>query len=148
MFSTDWDLVGRGFNGWHASTEDDSSVGCSFDVYLAQAKEGALIFDAADADRECFVRFIMRGPMCSPGLLPGTTEKFSENYSESAERMLPGLSGGFEGTVSRALNDKTYRGLDRVSLDIYENLLMTVPGMRVGHKRADKVEWLLVPEKA
>lgn len=68
-----WQVIGRGFNGWHATGDGISSsggelmpydywTGAKVAGYLAEAKEGALVYDARDAEPEAFITLVMRGP--------------------------------------------------------------------------------------
>lgn len=142
MSDTKWDIIGRGLRGWHAMTSGSSSCGSALEDYVENAKEGAVIYDAIDIEENIFVKFVMNGPVCSPELPPGTHERFRTELLESAKRMLPGMEGIWKNQLSKAINNPDYYGLDRVSPDVYKEFLKAVPGMKVGHIREGKIEWL------
>jgi hypothetical protein len=141
MFDTKWEVIGRGLRGWHATSSESSSCGSALGDYVENAKEGAIIYDAIDVDEKVFIKFVMNGPVCSPGLPPGTNERFRTELLDSAKRMLPGMEGIWKDQLSMAINNPDYCGLDRVSPDVYEEFLRKVPGMKVGHIREGKIVW-------
>jgi len=131
-------IIGRGKAGWHAAAHNVSSSGGTLDGYVAQADEGALVYDGDGADYDTFARLVISGPMVDPGLAPGTVKRFTD--TETAARMADGLEGAFKALAELA-QDATYGGLDYVAVDVYEGLLRGVPGVKIGHVRAGVVEW-------
>jgi hypothetical protein len=97
------------------------------------------VYDADKADDDAFISLVFKGPMCKPGLPLGTVKRFSLEERNAAAAMLPGLSGGFADLAVMALAGLS--SLDEVAVDVYEALLRTVPGMKIGHVRNGSVEW-------
>lgn len=141
--NTGWDapykVIGRGKVGWHAQSESCSSSGGTFDGYVSKAEEGALVYDAEDADYGAFVKMTIAGPMLKLSLAAGQVQKFGELEREAMVRMAPGLGGSALTIAAMAVCGLT--SLDFVALDIYEGLLRNVPGMKVGHVRDGRVVW-------
>lgn len=152
---TEYRLIGRGFNGWHASgisrgNKVSSSGGSLLPEswwaggmttgYLQQAAEGCLVYDAAQADESAFIRLVLKGPMCDPTLEPFEVNGFSEQDRVIAQSMLPGLEGSYK-TLALVAQSRTYSGLDYVGVGIYEELLRKVPGVRIGHVKQGAIEW-------
>jgi hypothetical protein len=146
-----WAVVGRGFNGWHAQGIDVSSSGGQLDPYeywtgekvagyLAEAIEGALVYDAEKADPVAFTRHVMGGPMVNPALAPNEVDSFTKADRDTALRMAPALGGGFK-TLAVIAQSEKFTGLDRVGVGVYEGLLRKVPGVRIGKVVKGKVEW-------
>lgn len=135
-----WLEIGRGHAGWHAAYHHCSSNGGTLEGYLEEACEGCLVHDAQNADTDKFVKHVISGPMIGFNLEPGTVDRFTLDDRKAALRMLPGLSGGFD-TLAVIAQSPTYGGLDRVAIDIYENLLREIPGMKIGHVHDGKVIW-------
>jgi len=146
-FDCRYDLIGRGKSGWHAAGvvfefgrfSSVSSSGGAFKGYVESANEGALVYDADGADEDAFITLVFKGPMCKPGLPPGTVKRFSLEERKAAVSMLPGLSGGFADLAAMALAGLS--SLDEVAVDVYEACLRAVPGMKIGHVRNGSVEW-------
>jgi len=146
-----WAVIGRGFNGWHATGVDVSSSGGNLDPYtywtgapvpgyLAEAVEGALVYDAEKADPKAFIALVMSGPMVNPALPPDGVDRFSKADRDNALRMAPALSGGYQTLAVLAQSDK-FTGLDRVGVAVYESLLRTVPGVKIGKVVKGAVRW-------
>lgn len=151
MADSKWQVIGRGFNGWHATGVDVSSSGGQLDPYeywtgvkcsgyLAEAAEGALVYDAQDADAGAFTSFVMRGPMVSPALPPDGVDRFSKADRETALRMAPALGGGFK-TLAVMAQSEQFSGMDRVGVAVYESLLRKVPGVKIGKVHNGAVVW-------
>lgn len=141
-------LIGKGQSGWHAAgisrwgTVSTSSYNTGEDQLLEFAKkaeEGALVYDASEAGPQ-FVTVVLRGPMFDPKLPPDGVNRFSQKDREAMARMMPGLGGGFK-TVAKAAMEEGYCGLDQVGVNVFESILRTVPGVRIGHVREGVVVW-------
>ena len=97
MLTNKWHIIGRGFNGWHATGVDCSSSGgdllgytywtgkeCS--GYAAEAVEGAPVYDASGLDDynstsyDLFVNFVCNGPMVKPGLKKGEAINWNNGF--------------------------------------------------------------------
>jgi hypothetical protein len=148
---TTYYVIGRGLAGWHATGKGVSSSGGSLypqkwhaggmtTGYLEQAAEGALVYDASEADERSFYKLVISGPMVDPSLGPDEVNRFTTKDRDAMTQMLPGLQGGFKTLATLAL-DQNYGGLDKVGVNIYYTLLKQVSGMRLGHVRGGKVEW-------
>ena len=136
-----WQVIGRGKAGWHANKARSSSSRGSLETYATEAEEGALVYDAFDADESDFIDFVMNGPTLSLELGPDEVDRFNKNDRERASLMLPGLSGGFDTLVAKAISDESWSGLDRVGVNVYESLLRKVGGVRFGRVSNGQVEW-------
>ncbi len=146
-----WRIVGRGLAGWHASGVEEgnrvSSSGGSLEEYVAEAVEGAPVYDAEDADAGAFVHFTMAGPMDDATLPPGKVKLFKER--EKLAAMLPALGGGFKTIgmmgLAREPGEGKYEGLgsiDSVATDVWiEMLRRHVSGVRFGMVSGGRVEW-------
>ncbi len=141
MTSGGWHVVGRGFNGWHATKPDTSLSGAYGEnrgaELAAEAIEGALVYDAKDADYSAFMALILRGPMLCCRCEPTEVDSFSDHAALAV--MLPGLSDGFESIAKTALAG--YSSLDKVGVDVYRGLLAKIPGVRLGKVTDGKIVW-------
>lgn len=148
---TRWDVIGRGFNGWHATGDGISSsggdlngyeywTGAKVAGYLAEAKEGALVYDAENADVPAFVEFVVNGPMVQPTLPPDAVFSFDGKARQSLAHMAPALGGGYR-ALALAAQDEKYTGLDRVGVAVFERLLRKVPGIKIGKVHNGAVIW-------
>lgn len=146
-----WAVIGRGFNGWHATGVDVSSSGGQLDPYtywtgapvagyLAEAIEGALVYDAEAADPNAFVKLVMNGPMVNPALPLDGVDRFTKADRDAALRMAPALGGGYKNIAVLAQSEK-FTGLDRVGVGIFESLLRKVPGVKIGKVQNGAVCW-------
>ncbi len=108
--------------------------------YLQDAAEGCLVYDAEGADREVFSALVISGPMCDPALPPEGVSRFGADLREAATRMAPGLAGAF-GTLATLAQSPSYSGLDTVGVDVYRDLLRTVPGIKIGRVVSGQIEW-------
>ena len=135
-----YSIIGRGKAGWHAAGHNVSSSGGTLDGYLKDARNGALIYDAHDADTDAFTHLVIAGPMVDPDLPPGGVRRFGDQ--DAAARMCGpgGLTGAFK-TIATLAQDASYSGLDYVACDVYETLLRAVPGMKIGHVHNGTVVW-------
>lgn len=138
--NTKWAVIGRGFAGWHATGLNTTGSGGDIADYLASAADGALVYDAEDADRGAYVRHVMAGPMLDPSLPPDGVKKFGEDLADTAAHMLPGLSGGFA-VLAAAAQSPSYGGLDSVGVGVFERLLRAIPGVKIGHVQGGVVVW-------
>lgn len=141
MSDTKWDVIGRGLKGWHAISSNGSYSGGTLEEYIKDAKEGAYIYDATEAYSEDFIKFVINGPICDPELPPGSNEQFRTDLLDSAKRMLPMMGGIWKSYLTKAINNPNYRGLDRVSPDVYIGLLKSILGMKVGHIIGGEIIW-------
>lgn len=149
--TTEYGLIGRGFYGWHASgfreitpggSSTCSSSGGSLATYTAKAREGCLVYDAKACEsipdeHHAFIDLVIKGPMVCVDLPPMGSNKFTD--AEAARRMLPGLQGGFKTLAMLALAG--FSSLDQVGVEIYANMLRTLPHCRIGWVRGGVVEW-------
>lgn len=140
-FDQKYKCIGRGLAGWHAKADDCSSSGGDLKSYLEKAEEGCLVYDAEEADERAFIKHVLEGPMLDTKLPLGSEDRIDDAFRERAAKMLKGLGGGFKTLVARAIIDKGYTGLDSVSIDIYEYILRTIPGIKIGHVKDGKVVW-------
>lgn len=143
-------VVGRGMAGWHAKGINVSSSGGDLDNgmywtgeptigYRHKAIDGALVYDAKDADPAAFARLIISGPMVDPALPPDGVSRFADH--ETAARMAPVLSGAFQ-TIALAASSPGYSGLDTVGVSVYRELLRAVPGIKIGTIRTGgTIDW-------
>jgi hypothetical protein len=136
--------IGRGLAGWHAKGvsqegHEVSSSGGTFAGYVAQAVDGALVYDGQEADEDAFTAFVIRGPMIGPKLPAGSVHRFTDHGTAAA--MLPGLSDEFAALASMAQAPE-FSGFDLVAPDVYRALLVArVPGVKVGTVRGGAVVW-------
>lgn len=146
---TKWAIIGRGRAGWHAAAKNVTSSGGSLEPatywtgapiagYAAEAEDGALIYDARDADEDAFSALVISGPMCDPGLPPEGINRWNDH--DAAARMAPGLSGAFH-DLAIAAQSEHYSGLDYVGIAVYRRLLEKVPGVRFGRIRNGVAVW-------
>jgi hypothetical protein len=146
-----WAVIGRGFNGWHATGVNVSSSGGSLDPYTywtgekcqgyaGEAIEGALVYDASEAEGAAFIAHVMSGPMVDPGLPPEGIDRFSQASKDTALLMAPALGGGYQTLAVLAQSEK-FTGLDRVGVAIFEGLLRKVPGVKIGKVHNGAVAW-------
>ncbi len=114
MSTQTWHVIGRGFNGWHATGINVRSsggdlmpytywTGAACAGYAAEAVEGALVYDAKhlrdDQDAAlAFVKHVVTGPMLKPEL---TEDEGQTAFSfvtvktfESLLRQIPGIKIG------------------------------------------------------
>ena len=148
-----WQVIGRGKAGWHAKSLACSSSGGELEQrryasgavspgpgYAAEALDGALVYDAEQADEAAFRDFVISGPMLDLHLPPGGVRRFGAEGRETARRMLPGLAGAYR-TLAAVAQSESYTGLDQAGLGIWERLLRAIPGVRFGRVRSGQVEW-------
>lgn len=155
-----WTAIGRGKAGWHAARPDGTSSsggtleaisgdGWSRAGYLADAAEGAHVWDAEGAPYDAFVRLVMAGPMLNVRLADDQIDWFTTADADAARRMMGsgGLSGGFEVMAARAIAEteqpapRKPGSLDRVGWSVYRGLLEALGGVRFGTVRGGKVVW-------
>lgn len=141
-------LIGKGRSGWHASgISQYGTVSCSsydtreeqLNKFVADAEDGALVYDASKAGPE-FETMVISGPMFDPKLPPDGVNRFTKDDRATMFRMIPGLGGAFK-DIAKAGMSEAYCGLDMVGSKIYEELLSVVPGVRIGHVQDGKVVW-------
>lgn len=126
---TQWHIIGRGLNGWHAAAPLVSSSGGSLDPYVwhgngtqqpgyaREAIDGCPVYDASEADVSAFSRFIISGPMCEPALPADGWRKFGHDDDEP-------------------------KSLDTVGVGRYLAMLRAaVPGVRYGIIHGGEVVW-------
>lgn len=126
-----WKLIGRGFAGWHAASEECRSSGGELLPYkfrdhpcmgyLAYAEEGCFVYDASHLeptrDGDAFERWIISGPMADPKLPSGT---ISKAYT----------------------HDKDFGAFDLVAVDVWAaELIRRVPNVKYGFVRNGEVVW-------
>lgn len=155
MYQTKWACIHRGKNGWAAESFDGStsSGGLLEDRvysdgekrlgYLSNAIDGAVVYDAENADYAAFAALVVAGPilkMCLYGV-----RKFDR---ETGARMLPALEDGFHSVTQLALAQPPEQlgSLDYCDWATYRKLLEKIAGVRFGVVRGGQVVWELEPE--
>lgn len=144
-------VIGRGFNGWHATGVNISSSGGTLEDcpgckgYVGEAINGALVYDAdpirTDPDRSsAYVSWVFGGPMVDPSLPPDGCRKFGADVRKVALRMSDGLEGAFRVFAGLA-QDEEFGGLDYVGVGLFEALLRKIPGVKIGHVVDGAVAW-------
>jgi hypothetical protein len=127
-----WKVIGRGKAGWHADAGTVvetygkckvSSSGGTLESYLAEAVDGAFVYDADEADDEAFRHHVIAGPMLDVDLPTG--------YYRSV----------FEWPKPR--NGAKLAGVDCVALDIFEECLREIPHVKFGKVVNGNVVWEL-----
>lgn len=151
-----WKLIGIGFSGWHAKRKNSSCSSyykdlATLESFVKDAEEGAVVYDASNANLSAFVNFVSNGPMLDFDLYGKEYEIFSSDSRTAALSMCGpgGLSGGFEKLVyieaAQEISKKKiggFGGFDMVSLDLYLNLMREyVPGVRFGKVINGNVVW-------
>lgn len=155
-----WKVIGKGHSGWHADAGNMSSSSYDpgddrRDAYVAEAAEGCLVYDASEADADAFVRFVLGGPMCKPGL--EAPEVFGAEDRKRALSMCGpgGLTGGFDTLVyleaaqaaAPGRKFSGFGGLDQVPPAVYAALLRKhVPGTKIGHVENGVIVWEALTE--
>lgn len=135
-------VIGRMLAGWHAATENESASGGSLESFLSEAHDGAVIYDGSRCDPSLVMQMVMSGPMLRITLYGA--KRFADH--ETAFRMLPGLSGGFDTAVAYAITqgvskDDIYHSLDYVGWHIYRGLLGKLAGIRFGRVANGRIVW-------
>jgi len=145
MKKTTWGVIGKGLAGWHAQSADGNTSSTSYDrrpeqaaEYARDAVDGALVYDASEADVDALTDHVFKGPMCNPSLPPDGYRRFMDR--ETARMMLPGLSGAFKAYAEAAQNPQ-FSGLDYVGTGIFESLLRKIPGIKIGKVLNGKIAW-------
>ncbi len=135
-----YEVIGKGLTGWHAKalTPHGSVSSSSYDPtdeqlrkYLAEAREGALVYDASEADGPAFTRFVINGPILELKLPPGHVHKLVVDPGTGLwEKPRPYVDG--EGA----------RSMDGLATDLWEAMLRKdVPGVRFGRVTGNSVLW-------
>jgi hypothetical protein len=114
-----WHLIGRGFAGWYAVGERCRSSGGTLDGYTAEARSGALVYDAEHLERDpqtagAFVKHVIGGPLLAPELPAGHIRRMLTTDPVPCDPADPPHS------------------LDYVATDIMEGLIRALPGVRIG----------------
>lgn len=123
-----WKLIGIGFCGWHAKKKDHSGVSDYKDLktlefFAKEAEEGAVVYDASQANLNAYVDFMFKGPMIDFDLF-GKEYELSDSNMDFSSKI-----GGFS-------------GFDFVAPELYLCLMREyVPGVRFGKVINGKVEW-------
>lgn len=152
MRDTKWAVVGRMKAGWFADGGGDehnrvSSSGGQLEPYqywtgeqcsgyAAEAQEGALVYDAEDADYDEITRVVIRGPMKDCSLAPFSVSPFDLEYP----RTVVEIESVDEVTVE-SLAAMGVGSLGTVGLGIYEHLLRQIAGIKFGRIHEGKVVW-------
>lgn len=143
-------VIGRGKNGWHASgvgtstpnsTSTFSSSGGSLEDYLAEARDGVLVYDAEGVEYSAWSDMVIRGPMLKVDLPQGQTDRFTAKQRETMARMMGpgGLQGDFQTLGKLALAG--FSSLDFVAPDVYMALLRALPGIKLGKVQDHEIVW-------
>ena len=139
MMRTEWSVIGRGKAGWHANAGNVTSSGGSLlpefgrSGYLAEAADGALVYDAEDAPYEVFARAVVSGPMVNPTI--GAWE-----CDHAITRICVAIAPVEAITVDE-LRAQNIRSLDYIGIGLFEALLRSIHNIRIGHVSAGKVIW-------
>jgi len=136
-----WPLGGIGRSGVHFTKGAGSLSGYKTDVeaQLHRLSNGGIFIDSrAIADTDAFYDLVINGPMVDTELPPKMVDNFGDRTCLAS--MLPGLSGGFNTFAAKALAEREWKGLDRVSVDIFVGLHLAV-GARVGVREEDEMRW-------
>jgi hypothetical protein len=98
-------LIGRGWNGWHASGLTGSgnafsSSGGTLEGYIAQSTEGCAVYDASEADETAFAHMVISGPMVSHTVTKdegtGSFDYISvDSYMALLREKVPGIKIGY-----------------------------------------------------
>jgi len=142
-------LATRGLNGIHADgIGDDLCPKWSLTYYtdtwqqgpFQDLEEGGFAIDKKEllATSGEARSMVVNGPMVDITLAPGSIDKF--DLHENAELMLPGLGGGYKTLAARAVADRSWTGLDSMSLDLYVAMWREL-GARIGQRRGNDIEW-------
>lgn len=136
-----WPVGGIALSGVWFQDGGRSLSGHNTDVEanLHRLADGGVFVDKRNVPHGELARLVCEGPMLSTTLAPNEVDRFSARDREAARRMIPGLSGGFEALASRAL-DETFRGLDKVGLNVYCKLWLDA-GARIGQRDGDIIVW-------
>lgn len=139
-----WLIVSRGLpGGWCAQAPDIRLSGHygQPEELFQQALPGALVYDAYDlapAGAEAFSDLVIRGPMPSANIEPNEVKKFNDH--EAMTFMLPALEGEYKQIALMGLCG--FSSFDYVGISVYEKLLESVPGMKIGRiNQNGQVEW-------
>ena len=137
MYKCKWAIIGKGNSGWHAKarsvrvSENSTCASSSsshdprdeqLNEYVSEAEENALVYDASQANESAFIKLVVSGPIVNPDLPAG--------------HILQGLEKD-----SKPYENQKLGGFDWVSVDIYENLLRNVGGVRIGRVINQQVVW-------
>lgn len=139
-----WKVIGRGKVGWHAKAHNVSLSECYGPEYPAklagEAEEGALVYDAKNADTSKFIDLVVGGPLLDVSLNPDEHVTFSKELRKTALNMVPALEGVFK-AYALAAQDEKFGALDTVGIGVYEGLLRKVPGIKIGHVINGMISW-------
>ena len=122
-------IVSRGFCGWAFKGSNEAVSGCYSDAqleaYLPYA-EGAFCYDAKHLEHtdkaDAFISFVYSGPIPCQELPDNTMLNLFD-------------------TVPSPYNAENCNGLTKVSLDIFENLVKKIPGIKTGIVKDGKIVW-------
>ena len=124
--------IGRMKAGWHgADLGGGSSSGGQLESYVQHAIDGAVVYDASEADYGACVSLVMSGPIFKPTLYG--VRRFND-LAATARGMLPALEDGFHTLTASALagaHVAGYGSFDYVGWAEYRKLLETQLGSAV-----------------
>lgn len=129
MDNPKWKIIGRGFGGWYAITDDCWRDKLELEQYVSHAEEGALIYDCREVESELFCHHVAYNPGVDTRLSPG-----------EVRYLLSGFNGSHKMVTEKMINDKEYR-CAWAAIDIYEKLLRKIPGIKFGRVKEGKVVW-------
>lgn len=115
-------LVERYRNGWHGQGVHEYgtysiSGGGSLKSYADRMRDGCAVVDKSTIDSDSAISSIVNGPMPKVTLPDNTVQRFGDR--ETVIGLAGGLSGDFGELAAKCVRDKTWRGLDYVSVDLY-----------------------------
>jgi hypothetical protein len=138
-----WEIIGRGFNGWHAKYADCSSSGGNLlpytywtgkkrNGYLREAKDGAFVYDASHLtgkDSSSFINWVLNGPIVAVEMPHNTINRFN-NWPKKTEV----YDGG------------EIKGFDYISKDLWiSELIKRVPNIKYGFVVNGDIVWATNP---
>lgn len=91
-WSQPWQIIGRGFAGWHAQAVNLRSSGGTLEKYISEAAPGCLVYDATDANDEAFTRWTYAGPMRDPAVPAGTVDSYDPARTVATARSLDSIN--------------------------------------------------------
>jgi hypothetical protein len=125
-----WVIIDKGWGGWHAMGRGGNSSTLELnagDDYLSElakdGEEGALVYDASQADMAQYIRLVCTGPSVGVNLPFRSCQELDSQDIISYDKHKPS------------------RRLDYVSVDVYREMLSKISGVRLGHIESGRVVW-------
>lgn len=146
MHSPEVQLLSRYLNGWHGEYIGKYGRGSvtyysnDLDYCLKDAVEGCVIIDKSVCN-DSVISFVINGPMVDLELPENTAKCFSGH--DTTGSMLAAFGSGFQFLASQANENREWKGLDYISLDLYVAAWRKL-GARIGKYQNGAVEWEVV----